>query len=154
MKLGIGRGGRGGLVKLGEIWQIVDWNGGTSKNIVEFSLMGSMKGSFEINADFQIMNKNDDRDDRDDRDEEMRNRVEVETRDWKLKPEKLMQLLGGEIGILMEVFNPQGWLDVTFVDERYRVGRDDKGNLFVLERYEGKLPEALQGLQEQNGDAR
>ena len=28
----------------------------------------------------------------------------------------------------------QGWLDITYLDDTHRVGRDDKGNLFYLER--------------------
>lgn len=35
---------------------------------------------------------------------------------------------------LAQVFNPEGWLDITYVDADMRVGRDDKGNIFVTER--------------------
>jgi len=31
----------------------------------------------------------------------------------------------------------QGWLDITFLDDTHRVGRDDKGNIFYLERVSG-----------------
>ena len=38
----------------------------------------------------------------------------------------------------LEVMPPslplQGWLDITYLDDTHRVGRDDKGNLFYLER--------------------
>ena len=36
--------------------------------------------------------------------------------------------------LLLSIFNPDGWLDITFVDDQHRLGRDDKGNVFLLER--------------------
>lgn len=36
--------------------------------------------------------------------------------------------------LLLSIFNPEGWLDITYVDGTLRCGRDDKGHLFVLER--------------------
>ncbi len=36
--------------------------------------------------------------------------------------------------LLLSIFNPEGWLDTTYVDDQHRIGRDDKGNVFVLER--------------------
>lgn len=36
--------------------------------------------------------------------------------------------------LLLSIFNPDGWLDITYVDNELRVGRDDKGNIFLLER--------------------
>ena len=49
-------------------------------------------------------------------------------------PDQLRQLFEKNYELLLSIFNPQGWLDITYVDSELRVGRDDKGNLFVLER--------------------
>jgi hypothetical protein len=53
---------------------------------------------------------------------------------WYQVPEQLQQLFQQNYDLLLSVFNPEGWLDITFVDDELRVGRDDKGNIFVLER--------------------
>ncbi len=45
-----------------------------------------------------------------------------------------MSALQANYELLLSIFNPEGWLDTTYVDDRHRIGRDDKGNTFVLER--------------------
>ncbi len=45
-----------------------------------------------------------------------------------------MCLCQANYALLLSIFNPEGWLDTTYVDDRHRIGRDDKGNVFVLER--------------------
>ena len=47
---------------------------------------------------------------------------------------QLQALFEQNYNLLLSIFNPAGWLDITYVDERYRVGRDDKANVFLLER--------------------
>lgn len=49
-------------------------------------------------------------------------------------PSQLQQIFQANYDLLLSIFNPEGWLDITFVDDQMRVGRDDKGNIFVLER--------------------
>lgn len=49
-------------------------------------------------------------------------------------PKQLQQIFEQNFDLLLSIFNPDGWLDLTYVDEELRVGRDDKGNIFVLER--------------------
>jgi hypothetical protein len=49
-------------------------------------------------------------------------------------PEKLQSLFQANYDLLLSIFNPEGWLDITYVDQDTRVGRDDKGNIFVLAR--------------------
>jgi hypothetical protein len=46
----------------------------------------------------------------------------------------IMMCLQANYELLLSIFNPEGWLDTTYVDDQHRVGRDDKGNVFVLER--------------------
>jgi len=61
-------------------------------------------------------------------------RVEIRFLEATLRPEALEQLFRANYALLLSIFNPEGWLDVTYLDAEVRVGRDDKGNVFVLER--------------------
>ncbi|KAJ7945285.1 Plastid-lipid associated protein PAP / fibrillin family protein [Quillaja saponaria] len=36
----------------------------------------------------------------------------------------------------ISIFNSDGWLEITYVDVTMRIGKDDKGNIFILERSE------------------
>lgn len=76
-----------------------------------------------------------------------------------------MNLFRKNYDLLLSIFNPEGWLEITYpifsslifynyinidekcsyfliplshryVDDSMRIGRDDKGNIFVLERSE------------------
>lgn len=49
-------------------------------------------------------------------------------------PDQLQRLFEKNYDLLLSIFNPQGWLDITYVDASHRVGRDDKGNVFYLVR--------------------
>ncbi len=49
-------------------------------------------------------------------------------------PQELQRLFEANYDMLLSIFNPQGHLDVTYLDSTHRVGRDDKGNIFYLER--------------------
>ena len=50
------------------------------------------------------------------------------------EPKQLNALFEKNYDLLLSIFNPDGWLDITYVDEQHRLGRDDKGNVFLLER--------------------
>lgn len=50
------------------------------------------------------------------------------------EPKQLNALFEKNYDLLLSIFNPDGWLEITFVDEQHRLGRDDKGNVFLLER--------------------
>ena len=49
-------------------------------------------------------------------------------------PKQLNALFQQNYDLLLSIFNPEGWLEITYVDEEHRIGRDDKGNVFFLER--------------------
>lgn len=49
-------------------------------------------------------------------------------------PGALEKLFAGNYDLLLDIFNPEGWLDISYVDDTHRVGRDDKGHVFYLER--------------------
>jgi hypothetical protein len=49
-------------------------------------------------------------------------------------PRQLQQLFEANYDLLLSIFNPDGWLEITYLDDALRAGRDDKGNIFLLER--------------------
>ncbi len=49
-------------------------------------------------------------------------------------PKALERLFASNYDMLLSIFNPEGWLDITYVDDTHRIGRDDKGNVFYLQR--------------------
>ncbi|KAM7514304.1 hypothetical protein LguiA_003887 [Lonicera macranthoides] len=63
-------------------------------------------------------------------------RVNISYNNSTLTPEQLMSMFRKNYDLLLEIFNPEGWLEITYVDDMIRIGRDDKGNIFILERSE------------------
>ena len=49
-------------------------------------------------------------------------------------PKALQQLFEKNYDLLLSIFNPEGWLDITYLDADFRIGRNDQGHVFVLER--------------------
>ncbi len=49
-------------------------------------------------------------------------------------PTQLQKLFEANYDLLLSIFNPEGYLDITYIDATHRVGRDDKGHVFLLER--------------------
>lgn len=119
IKLSIATSRKSGLVKLGDIFQIIDAEKGESRNVVEFEVMGRVRGTFTIEAEYQV---------------ESGVRVRVTKKGQRLEPDKLEMMLGDNVALLTDIFNPEGWLDITYVGNGLRIGRDDKGRVFVLER--------------------
>ena len=50
------------------------------------------------------------------------------------EPRQLQKLFEKNYALLLSIFNPEGWLEITYVDDLHRIGRDNLGNVFVLER--------------------
>ena len=109
-----------GFVRIADITQLVG-DDGTSVNTVNFKLITGGTGKFEVRARYEI---------------ESESRVNVMLDEWSLVPDKLRKVLGENINLLLETFNPEGWLDITYVDDNLRIGRDHNANIFVLERVE------------------
>ena len=109
------------FVQVGELYQEIDAENSKAVNRVGFSVagIGNFGGELVITASFQ---------------RESSKRVAVTFEDAKLQPEQLDKMFAKHMPMLLEIFNPEGWLDVTYVDEEMRVGRDGSGNVFVLER--------------------
>lgn len=121
IRLGLSTPRKPGVVTLGEIFQTVNADTGQT-SIVHFKVLGGIEGTFSIVADYQV---------------ETKNRVRVPSKSGRLEPQELSKLLGKNLSLLTKIFNPEGTLDITYVDESVRVGRDGKGNIFVVERIEG-----------------
>lgn len=120
VRLAIGTGTKPGFVQLGDFFQIIDSSTQTTKNEVEFKIMTGGYGTYTISADYSVLSAN---------------RVEVTTVGDDLQPEKFERLLGERRSLLLKIFNPQGYLDITYLSENLRIGRDNKGLVFVLEKF-------------------
>lgn len=61
-------------------------------------------------------------------------RVDITYDKSTITPDQLMNVFRQNYDLLLGIFNPEGWLEITYVDDTMRIGRDDKGNVFILER--------------------
>lgn len=119
-RLSLSTASKSGFVSLGELYQNVDAAAGVAENVVQFRVMGRVGGTFAITASFTPQSDR---------------RVGVAATASSLSPPGLEKMLGENVGLLTQIFDPTGWLDVTYLDdEGYRLGRDDKGHLFVLQK--------------------
>lgn len=110
-----------GFLQLSDIYQDIDMKNKVARNRITFrapGLNGSV-GALNLTASFEAITDA---------------RVQVELTGATLDPEQLRAIFERNYDMLLEVFNPTGWLEITYVDEKYRIGRDDKDNLFILER--------------------
>lgn len=109
------------FINLGDFVQIIDVEQEKAVNRVTFSVagLGMLSGSFTIEASYKIASST---------------RVDIKFENSTLVPEQLMSLFQKNYDLLLSIFNPEGWLEITYIDDTLRVGRDDKGNVFLLER--------------------
>ena len=109
------------FVKLDDVCQTIDIDSRKAINEVFFSVagLGTLRGSLKITAGYEVSSPS---------------RVAVSFEQAELQPPQLQVLFEKNYDLLLSIFNPEGWLEVTFVDATMRVGRDNKGNIFVLER--------------------
>lgn len=119
-RLSLSTASKSGFVSLGELYQNVDAAAGVAESVVQFRVMGRVEGAFSITATFTPQTEQ---------------RVGVAATGSSLTPPGLEKMLGENVGLLTQIFDPTGWLDVTYLDDQgYRLGRDDKGHLFVLQK--------------------
>ncbi|XP_078434414.1 plastid-lipid associated protein PAP / fibrillin family protein [Wolffia australiana] len=109
------------FISLGDFIQTIHVAQGKAINEISFNARGlkMISGKLTITASFSIATDT---------------RVNIQFDDSEIAPPQLFNLFQKNYDLLLAIFNPEGWLDITFVDETIRVGRDDKGNVFVLER--------------------
>ncbi|XP_039064581.1 fibrillin protein 5 homolog [Hibiscus syriacus] len=67
---------------------------------------------------------------------DIQKRVDIRYDNSTITPDQLMNVFPKNYDLLLGIFNPEGWLEITYVDDTMRIGRDDKGNLFILQRSE------------------
>lgn len=118
-RLSLSTASKPGFVSLGELYQNVEAATGVAESVVQFRVMGRVEGAFAITASFTPQSDR---------------RVGVAATGSSLTPPGLEKMLGENVGLLTQIFDPTGWLDVTYLDDDYRLGRDDKGHLFVLQK--------------------
>lgn len=109
------------FVQVGDLFQDIDVANNTAVNRVDFSVTGfsALKGCLTITAGYNVVSES---------------RVDVAFQRAELEPDQLEQLFRKNYDLLLAIFNPEGWLDITYFDGEFRIGRDDKDNIFVLER--------------------
>lgn len=109
------------FVKLGDFIQHIDIENSRAVNRVGFSVagIGTIKGSLTIQATYSPISSH---------------RVAINFQESTLVPSQLQKIFEQNYELLLSIFNPDGWLDITYVDDELRVGRDNKGNIFLLER--------------------
>lgn len=114
------------FITLGDFLQTVDVAKEKAVNVIKFNARGfkMLNGQLTIEASYKIASKT---------------RVDITLVNSTVTPDQLMKLFQKNYDLLLAIFNPSGWLDITYVDESMRIGRDDKGNIFILERIEQQV---------------
>lgn len=109
------------FITLGDFFQIIDVAKKKAVNSIKFNASGFklLNGQLTIEASYTVTSKT---------------RVDIKLEKSTITPSQLMNLFEKNYDVLLDIFNPEGWLDITYVDDSLRIGRDDKGNIFVLER--------------------
>ncbi|XP_021728111.1 probable plastid-lipid-associated protein 7, chloroplastic isoform X1 [Chenopodium quinoa] len=109
------------FINLGDFLQIIDIAEGKAVNIIKFSARGLilLNGQLTVQASFSVVSPS---------------RVSIKYDNSQITPEKLMNLFKKNYDLLLGIFNPEGWLEITYLDDTMRIGRDNKGNIFILER--------------------
>ncbi|XP_030500032.2 fibrillin-5, chloroplastic isoform X2 [Cannabis sativa] len=111
------------FISLGDFFQTIDVAKSKAVNVIKFNVRGfkMLDGQLTIEASFKIAS---------------RSRVEINYDHSTIIPDQLMNMFRKNYDLLLGIFNPEGWLEITYVDDILRIGRDDKGNIFILERSE------------------
>lgn len=111
------------FITLGDFIQIIDVAKEKAVNVIKFNVSGFklLTGQLNIEASYKIVSKS---------------RVDIKLENSSITPDQLMTIFQKNYDLLLAIFNPEGWLEITYVDDTMRIGRDDKGNIFILERTE------------------
>ncbi|GER29616.1 plastid-lipid associated protein PAP / fibrillinfamily protein [Striga asiatica] len=115
------------FITLEDIFQIINVAEGKAVNMVKFSARGLnlLSGQLTIEASFKVVSKS-------------VSRVDISYDKSMITPDQLMNVFCKNYDLLLGIFSPEGWLETTYVDDSLRIGRDDKGNVFILERQDDK----------------
>ncbi|TVU14560.1 hypothetical protein EJB05_38035 [Eragrostis curvula] len=109
------------FISLGDFLQIIDVKEEKAVNVIKFSAraLKILSGKLTIEASYSVTSNT---------------RVDIKLERSTITPDQLMNIFEKNYDLLLAIFNPEGWLEITYVDESLRIGRDDKENIFVLER--------------------
>lgn len=109
------------FISLGDFFQTINVAKSKAVNVIKFNARGFklLDGQLTIEASFKIAS---------------RSRVNINFENSTITPDQLMNVFRKNYDLLLGIFNPEGWLEITYVDDTMRLGRDDKGNIFILER--------------------
>eukprot|EP00271_Cylindrocystis_brebissonii_P006438 TRINITY_DN19234_c0_g1_i1.p1 TRINITY_DN19234_c0_g1~~TRINITY_DN19234_c0_g1_i1.p1 ORF type:complete len:326 (+),score=23.60 TRINITY_DN19234_c0_g1_i1:246-1223(+) len=109
------------FVKLGEFRQTIDTKQSRAVNRIDFHVaaLSLLRGALTVEAIYKVVSKQ---------------RVAIKFEKSAIVPDQLLTLFNKNYDLLLAIFNPEGWLDITYVDATMRIGRDNKGNVFLLER--------------------
>ncbi|CAN8298919.1 unnamed protein product [Cochlearia groenlandica] len=109
------------FVSLGDLLQQIDIAQGKTVHVLKFDVRGLnlLDGEFRIVASFKIISKSS---------------VEITYESSTIIPDQLMNIFRKNMNLLLGIFNPEGLFEITYLDEDFKVGRDGKGNVFVLEK--------------------
>ncbi|GLT70411.1 hypothetical protein SLA2020_424930 [Shorea laevis] len=115
------------FISLGDFLQTIDVQKSKAVNVIKFNAKGLnfLNGKLTIEASFKIASKS---------------KVDITYDSSTVTPDQLMNMFQKNYDLLLAIFNPEGWLEITYVDDNLRIGRDDKGNIFILERSEEEMP--------------
>ncbi|CAA0822088.1 Probable plastid-lipid-associated protein 7-chloroplastic [Striga hermonthica] len=113
------------FITLEDIFQIINVAEGKAVNVIKFSARGlnMLSGQLTIEASFKVVSES---------------RVDISYDKSMITPDQLMNVFSKNYDLLLGIFSPEGWLETTYVDDSLRIGRDDKGNVFILERRDDK----------------
>lgn len=109
------------FITLGDVVQSIDVDQNKATNTVTFSVSGfsALSGALTIEASYNASSAT---------------RVDICFEKSSIVPDQLMKLFQKNYDMLLSIFNPEGWLEITYVDDNMRIGRDEKGNIFLLEK--------------------
>ncbi|XP_039157934.1 fibrillin-5, chloroplastic isoform X2 [Eucalyptus grandis] len=109
------------FINLGDFLQNIFVAQGKAVNVIKFNARGlnMLNGQLTIEASFRVASES---------------RVDITYDKSTITPDQLMNVFRQNYDLLLGIFNPEGWLEITYVDDTMRIGRDDKGNVFILER--------------------
>lgn len=102
------------------ITQVIDTDAGRVENIAEFKIANSADGYLNVEGTVEPASTSG---------SEEAVRVDVQFTAFSLKIGALPSLK-----IPLGIANPTGWVDTTYLDEDFRIGRGDKGSVFVTAR--------------------
>ncbi|CAN4081125.1 unnamed protein product [Withania somnifera] len=89
------------FITLGDLYQNIDISEGKAVNVIKFNARGLslLSGELRIEASFKIASKS---------------RVDIFYHNSAITPDQLMSVFQKNYNLLLGIFNPEGWLEITY----------------------------------------